>query len=69
MSFKVIFPDGSEVPVNRVVKQDHRTTTFQVSIRSMSLVTPERLKRIIQTHFEVVGIEQLEGTIVVTPIT
>lgn len=56
----IIFANGQSVPVGSTVTIDHEVSDFRVRLRSMSAINAETVKRLLQNHFEVIEVEQLD---------
>jgi hypothetical protein len=52
----------------QVVKVDHQTITFTVSIRTMGEVSPETIKRMLQARYEVTECKETDRATIATPI-
>ena len=59
-------PVGSIRP-GQTMTVDHSVTVFTVKIRHMGKVTQETLKRLLQTKYEVIDVEQTDQTTYVHP--
>lgn len=57
--------DGSEVPQGHCVMPDHRMTTFSITLRTLDAVSAERLRRLLETQFECIGMEKTGELIIV----
>lgn len=53
MKSETIYPGGRKVPRGNCVQIDHCIHTFTVTIESMSGITPDELKDLIQQKFKV----------------
>ena len=60
---KFVTLDGKPAPSGQTVTVDHCVQEFRVVVRSMSNITPERLKDIIQQRLEVVSCELTDETV------
>lgn len=53
---------GKPLVDGKTVTLDHSVQAFKIVVRSMSGVSPQRLKDMIEKSFEVVRIEELDRT-------
>lgn len=65
MDAKYTYKDGTPVPSGYCVKPDHWDTTVQITLRSLTPIDLEIIKRMIQERHEVVSLTTVETVCVV----
>lgn len=65
---KFIYANGESVEGRNCICPDNSVQTFQVSIRSLSGISPSVLQRKIEELYEVVKIEKADETVLVQEV-
>lgn len=60
---KALFADGKPVPAGRTIVPDHYEQEFTIKISSMTAISAEMLKNLIQNKYKVLEIEKTNAIV------